>query len=280
MTSRRGRGVGLSAFENSSSLTTSYATHGAALRDVHNSSLETQLAVLQELLHRIAIDHADSVKANPTYQREFARMCTAVGVDPMAGAGTGRRKGKGWWKQVFGGDEKDFYNAVGVRVVEVCRATRGENGGLLGVEECKEMIRNGKGRGIGGGIEVDDEYGCPPIRSWMLPRPDVCMQRDILQAVKALAPLGSGFSIITVGNKRMIRSIPKELNTDQSKALEAIQVMGFVTVSMLEDNLAWQTARAQTVMEDLVADGLVWVDEQAAEKEYWAPPTYEGDLED
>ena len=69
----------------------------------------------------------------------------------------------------------------------------------------------------------------------------------------------------------MIRSIPKELNTDQSKVLEAIQVLGYVTCSMLEDNLIWEHARAETVIQDLLADSLVWVDEQASENEYWSP---------
>ena len=86
-----------------------------------------------------------------------------------------------------------------------------------------------------------------------------------------MKPLGSGFSIVDVGSKQMIRSIPKELNTDQSKVLEAIQVLGYVTCSMLEDNLIWEHARAETVIQDLLADSLVWVDEQASEKEYWSP---------
>ena len=94
---------------------------------------------------------------------------------------------------------------------------------------------------------------------------------DILRAVKALGPLGSGFDVITIGKKQMIRSIPKELNTDQSTVLEAIQVLGYVTVSMLEDNLRWENARAVTAVEDLVAGSFVWVDEKAEEFEYWSP---------
>lgn len=69
----------------------------------------------------------------------------------------------------------------------------------------------------------------------------------------------------------MIRSIPKELNTDQSTVLEAIQVLGYVTCSMLEDNLGWEHARAETIIEDLLADSLVWIDAQTPEKEYWSP---------
>lgn len=74
-----------------------------------------------------------------------------------------------------------------------------------------------------------------------------------------------------LGAKQMIRSVPKELNTDQSTVLEAIQILGYVTVSMLQANLRWERARAVAVIEDLVTDSLVWVDAQAEEKEYWSP---------
>lgn len=40
---------------------------------------------------------------------------------------------------------------------------------------------------------------------------------------------------------------------------------------MLHANLGWDRARVQTVVDDLLSDSLVWVDEQADEKEYWAP---------
>ena len=78
----------------------------------------------------------------------------------------------------------------------------------------------------------------------------------------------------------MIRSIPKELNTDQSTVLEALQVLGYVSVSMLRDNLGWEAARAQTVIDDLMADSLVWVDEQGVEREYWAPGPFMYELDD
>lgn len=39
-----------------------------------------------------------------------------------------------------------------MRVVEICRAGRSINGGLLGVGDCREMVK--KGQGIGGEIDV------------------------------------------------------------------------------------------------------------------------------
>jgi len=48
-------------------------------------------------------------------------------------------------------------------------------------------------------------------------------------------------------------------------------MLRFVSVSMLQLNLNWEKARAQTVIDDLLADGLVWLDAQGPEKEYWSP---------
>jgi ESCRT-II complex subunit VPS22 len=275
MSSRRG--VGLSAFQNRSSLSSQYATHGASLRNKHVDSLQTQLSVFQSLLHNFALQHGDTIKSNPTFRAEFARMCNAIGVDPLAGSNVKGKNGKGgkgsWWAQMLDGDVNDFYFELAVRVVEVCRGSRGENGGLIGVEECRERV--GKGRGIGGGIDVS-EYVEPLSavdQEEKTQRKAYEVSDDIIRAVKSLKPLGSGFSVVTVGSKQMIRSIPKELNTDQSTVLEAIQILGYVTCSMLEDNLGWDYARAETVIQDLLADSLVWVDAQAPEKEYWSPVT-------
>jgi ESCRT-II complex subunit VPS22 len=54
----------------------------------------------------------------------------------------------------MGGDMNDFYFEVAVRVVELCRDTRDENGGLIGVEECRKRVR--KGKAIGSGLEVSE----------------------------------------------------------------------------------------------------------------------------
>jgi ESCRT-II complex subunit VPS22 len=94
---------------------------------------------------------------------------------------------------------------------------------------------------------------------------------DILRAVHSLAPLGSSYSIATVGSKEYIRSVPKELNTDQSAVLEATQLLGYITVSVLMLNLRWPRARTKTAIDDLLFEGMLWVDKQSLEWEYWNP---------
>ncbi|KAK5939521.1 ESCRT II complex subunit Dot2 [Knufia obscura] len=243
------RGVGLGAFTGRGNAAQAYSSHGSQLKSANAASLLAQREVIQSLLHNYAVEHADAIKSNPSFRAEFARMCHAVGVDPLAGTNARGKKADGLRAKVFGADLKDFYCSVAVRVVELCQRTVAENGGLIGVVECCESVK--KGKAIGGGLQVSED--------------------DIKNAVKSLEPLKSGFTIITIANKDFIRSIPKELNTDQSTVLEILQLLGNITVSLLRINLNWPKARAQTVIDDLLADSLVWVDKQCPEWEYWSP---------
>lgn len=251
----RRRTPGLSSLSSRGLQNHHYTSHGAALRTRNAQSLETQLSVFQSLLHNFALTHSKDIRANPAFRAEFARMCSALNIDFLASSyhkdnkGAEAKGGESIWAQLLGGSVNDFYFNLGVLVVEECRATRSENGGLISVSDLKTRIS--KGRGIGGGMEVSDD--------------------DIKRAVDSLAPLGSCFSIMKIGHRSLIRSVPKELNTDQSTVLEAIQVLGYVTVSMLQINLSWERPRAHAVVEDLMADSLVWVDTQAGENEYWSP---------
>ncbi|KAL3425462.1 EAP30/Vps36 family protein [Phlyctema vagabunda] len=244
------KGVGLAAFDRTRITSAQYASHGSNLRSAHSTSLQTQLSVFRSLLQQFAQTHAKDIRSNPNFRAEFARMCAAIGVDPLASSsGAGGKEGGGsFWSQMLGGSVNDFYFELAVRVVEVCGATREENGGLIGVKEVRERIMKTR---MEGGAEITDD--------------------DILRAVGTLKPLGSSYSTLTVGHKLYIRSIPKELNTDQSDVLEAAQVLGYVTVSMLMLNLRWPRARAKTAIEDLVSEGMLWVDKQESEWEYWNP---------
>ena len=251
------RGVGLSAFTNAAIASDQYARHGQALRTSHAEALANQLSVFQAALHNFSLTHAKDIRSNPTFRAEFARMCNAIGVDPLAGsnvkgAGGSAAGGKGSvWAKMLGSSVNDFYFELGVRVVEVCRETRGENGGMIAVAELQKRVTKGRAGLVGGGMEVTDD--------------------DVLRAIESLEPLGGMFKLQTLGGSKFVRSVPKELNKDQATVLEVIQVLSYVTMSMLQANLDWERARAIAVMDDLVADSLVWVDSQADETEFWSP---------
>ncbi|KAF3037374.1 hypothetical protein E8E12_007237 [Didymella heteroderae] len=261
----RRRTPGLSSLSSTRLQTHHYTNHGAKLRTNTAASLETQLSVFQSLVHNFALTHSKDIRANPAFRAEFARMCTALNIDFLAssyhrdgkpgaaskssGSSSSSKSGESIWASLLGGSVNDFYFNLGVTIVDVCRATRAENGGLISLTDLRGHIA--RGRAIGSGMDVSDA--------------------DIEQAVRALRPLGGAYGITTIGHRKLVRSVPKELNTDQATVLEACQVLGYVTVSMLCVNLDWGRPRAVAVVEDLLAESLVWVDCAAGEKEYWSP---------
>jgi ESCRT-II complex subunit VPS22 len=82
-------------------------------------------------------------------------MCTAIGVDPLASSSgaSGKDGGGSFWAQLLGNSVNDFYFELAVRVVEVCGATREENGGLIGVKEVKDRIMSTR---MEGGAEITE----------------------------------------------------------------------------------------------------------------------------
>ncbi|MCO5588778.1 hypothetical protein L7F22_042737 [Adiantum nelumboides] len=85
--------------------------------------------------------------------------------------------------------------------------------------------------------------------------------------------LGSGFEVFSVGKRRMVRSVPTELNKDHDQILELAQVRGFVTVEEVERVLSWRHGRAIDSLEVLLKEGLAMVDDGDADgkRRYWFP---------
>lgn len=248
------KGVGIAAFDRSRLTSAHFASHGSSLRANNAQALETQLSVFRSLLQQFAQTHAKDIRSDPAFRAQFARMCTAIGVDPLASSSSqaaGSSSGQSSvWAQLLGKSVNDFYFELAVRVVEVCGATRGENGGLIGLKEVRDRVARSRDIAVSGDITED----------------------DVRRAVETLKPLAGSYSIVTVGRKEYVRSVPRELSNDQASVVEAVQVLGYVSVGMLRDNLAWERARCRTVIDDLVAEGLLWVDKQTGgEWEYWSP---------
>jgi len=140
----------------------------------------------------------------------------------------------------------DFYYELGVQIIEVCIRTRSGNGGLIEMEELKRQLELTRGRAA-----------------------QTITNDDIERAMKKLKVLGSGYNLLSVGSKKMIQSVPCELNIDHTTVLVLAQATSFVTSSILQKELKWTTGRIETVMFLLLQEGIAWVDDQATEREYW-----------
>ena len=66
---------------------------------------------------------------------------------------------------------------------------------------------------------------------------------------------------------------PGEQSTDHGKVLGIACEMGHVSATELIAGTGWDSRRAQMALDDLVKEGIAWVDTQTgtSESEYWMP---------
>ena len=95
---------------------------------------------------------------------------------------------------------------------------------------------------------------------------------DVYHAIDLLRPLGAGYTIKPVGGSIYVRSVPRELDTDQSLLLViAASTGGRLRTGDVKRNTGWEDVRVRLALEDCVMrEGMGWVDEQVdGEREVW-----------
>ncbi|KAG0251091.1 Vacuolar protein sorting-associated protein SNF8 [Actinomortierella ambigua] len=187
-------------------------------------------------------------------------MCANIGVDPLASS-------KGYWGELLG--VGDFYYELGIQIIDVCLSTRALNGGLIELSDLKHRVERMRG--------VRNDAATTVATTAKSKTKDTNMEiteDDLLRSIKTLAPLGNGFQVIEIGGKKMVSSVPRELNRDQSLILALIQVgdtNGHVNVQDVCQRLGWEQGRSVRALNTLLDDGLMWVDQQIEPFEYWVP---------
>lgn len=240
-------GVGIAAFDRQQQSKRSFAELSSELSQAQVDLLHAQLAQFRTALAHYASTHRDRIREEPSFRHAFQQMCTTIGVDPLAGP----RKG-GWWAEMLG--LGDWQYELGVQIVDVCISTRERNGGLIEMGELIRLVS--KLRGVAGG--------------------DVITEDDVMRSIRTLKPLCAGYEVIDVGGgKKMVRSVPKELDADQAAVLAVAQENGGrVTEQVLISRRGWAVDRARAALSNmLLRDGLCWIDEQDETDgvSYWVP---------
>lgn len=240
------KGPGISALQRHTATNSSYASLSSSISASQLASLQTSLAAFRDHLQTFASQHRADIRKDPAFRHQFQKMCAAIGVDPLAGGGGGP-SGRGGWGlgDILGLGEWQYELAV--QVVDVCVSTRPRNGGTIELEELRRRVQRLRGPGA----EVSGE--------------------DVLTALDILRPLGAGYAIQRVGGLTYVRSVPRELDTDQSALLVlATDRGGRLTEIMVRRQTGWPAVRCHTALEDCVMrEGLAWVDEQGSDREYW-----------
>lgn len=245
------RGVGLAAFDLQEQSKRSFAALSSELSHSQVENLQSQLNQFRAALTHFASEHREKIKNDPSFRHEFQRMCSSIGVDPLAGP----RKG-GWWAELL--DLGDWHYELGVQIVDVCVSTRDRNGGLIAMSEVIRLVS--KLRGMSGGSITEE---------------------DVVRSIKTLEPLGTGYQIVEIDGCKIVRSVPKALDADQTVILAIAREEGG---RVIEDHLihrkGWTRDRARAALENmLLRDGMCWLDAQdEVGRAYWVPSAMQWDV--
>ncbi|KAF8273724.1 EAP30/Vps36 family-domain-containing protein [Lactarius quietus] len=230
-------GAGLAALQRQQESLRSFDALSNQLSNTQVDNLHAQLDHFRTALTHFATHH------------RMISMCASIGVDPLAGP----RRG-GWWEEALG--LGDWQSELGVQIVDVCVSTRDRNGGLIELSELVRLVSHL--RGLEGGAITEE---------------------DVVRSIQALKPLGAGYEVLDFGDggRKMVRSVPKELNEDQMVVLAiAAEQSGRVDEELLIRRNAWTEERARAVLSNmLLRDGTCWLDEQDGPdgmgRAYWIP---------
>ncbi|GAV68634.1 EAP30 domain-containing protein [Cephalotus follicularis] len=235
------RRPGIGGLQTAAAARDQYRLLGENVAKLRTDLMKEQLATFRAQLEDFARKHKNDIRKNPAFRSQFHEMCAKVGVDPLA-------SNKGFWAELLG--IGDFYYEIGVQIVDICLATRPHNGGLINLQELCNLLRQRR--------KSDRE---------------AVSEDDCLRAISKLKVLGSGFEVISVGKKKLVRSVPTELNKDHNEILELAQAQGFVTVDEVEKQLVWTSGRAIDALDTLLEDGLAMIDDghRDGKRRYWFP---------
>ncbi|XP_058791411.1 vacuolar-sorting protein SNF8 isoform X2 [Phymastichus coffea] len=142
-------------------------------------------------------------------------------------------------------------------LASVCLATNYKNGGLISLDELRERLIQARGRRKEH-QEITNE--------------------DLLASARKLKILGNGFSVVPISKgKYLVQSIPGELSMDHTAVLQQTNNNGsaFISKSLLQSELKWESERAQKALDHMVKEGLAWIDNQnEGEPLYWFPSLF------
>lgn len=281
------RNVGLSSLAQQTETLASYSTLSNAISEQQVNTLQSQMATFQAALRTFANKHRAKILSDPVFRKHFADMCNQVGVDPL---GSGGRKGL--WDFLGVGD---WTFTLAVQVVDVCLASRERNGGLMEMDEVIKgvtRLRQGDESKSQAGALATARQG-QMIGKKTAKDEGAVTASDIERAIRALAPLGCGYAVLTVGSSKLVRSIAAEFDVDSLALLECATSIGkgYVTISLLQNWTAqqsaqpsnaatlqgWPAKRAENaVNQALLRDGIAWLDDQEpGELQYWIPSLFD-----
>ncbi|CAO3642431.1 unnamed protein product [Mucor fragilis] len=156
---------------------------------------------------------------------------------------------KGFWADLLG--VGDFYYELGIQIIEACIVSRINDGGLTELSEIMRRVQVMRGSSNKQQQQISED--------------------DIVRAIKTLKPLSGGYEVLPIGDRKLVRSVPKELDKDQSALLLLAQKTGYVDHDMVKNELGWNPERINTATQHLLQDGIAWLDKFGEKESFWIP---------
>eukprot|EP00474_Spongospora_subterranea_P009496 CRZ09954.1 hypothetical protein [Spongospora subterranea] len=235
------RTVGIGGIKKKKEAAERFRTAGREIEQTQIEHIRSSLSIFKSNLEAFAVKHKKDIRSNAVFRAQFSKMCQKIGVDPLAST-------KGFWAELLG--VGDFYYELSIQIIEVCLATRVQNGGLLAITDLFTRLSSRRG-----------------------PSAQLISLDDVRRAIDKVKVLGGGFGIVHINNSPMILSVPIEFNKDHTDVLEiAQQNQGHISISGLCSALSWPAVRSEKVIELMMENGIAWVDQcDLKQFEYWFP---------
>lgn len=222
-------------------LTEKFQSLGNSVISQQKDELETQLHVFQAALIAFKDEHASQIVQNEEIRTQFSEICIAFGIDPLVVASTVSSDAN---------NNVERRNQLCLKIMEICDSTRHVNGGLISLKDLLESINADTWVNHDLHLKFTDE--------------------DAIDALEHLQLLGNELELLKLGKHQYIKSTPQQLNTDQSAILNTADVLGYVSISILRDNFGWKKVRCNVAIDELVANGILWLDvRENHETKYW-----------
>lgn len=221
-----------------------YQQVGEELVGKQRLALETQMEVFRAALLDFKRDHSEEIGRDPDVTASFSEICMSFGIDPLV--------------VTLDTNPEERDNQLALKVVEFCTNSRFLNGGIVSINDL--LISINKDAWISDDLHLDFK------------------DTDIKRAISHLNVLGSELKLVKIGKRQYIKCTPQELNTDQQLIIETAEMLGFVSVPMLRDNFNWKTVRCKSVIDELVMNGILWLDANERELKYWTTSWINKDL--
>lgn len=240
------RGVGIKGLQERKAKTENYKTKGVELESYKFEMLQERLTFFKQNLEEFASKHRKDINKDPEFRQQFTVLCQKIGVDPLASR-------KGFWAELLG--VGDFYYELSVQIVEVCLATRAQNGGIIELNELLHRLQ--KKRRVSSSVSSS-------AASASSSSAETITENDVRQAISKLESLGTGFGVINMGeNKIFVKSVPCELGGDETTLMFSTQDrqgrLGSIEEAAIR--LSWSEERVQSALVALLREGFAWVDD-------------------